>query len=160
MKHAWKIVIDTREQCPYNFEYMSIGSGKSRRDVEILTVAHKLKCGDYSIEGFEDRIAIERKSPSDLYSTLSRGRERFIRELALLNQLEFAAVIVESEWAQLLTDPPDRSRLNPVSVDGMILAFMIRFPKVHWVFRPGRFASSKTVYKILSRFWEDNSSEQ
>lgn len=159
MKHNWKIAIDTREQMPYTFECMSIGSGKSRKEVEISTVSHKLNCGDYSIDGLENRIAIERKSPSDLYSTLSRGRERFIRELALLNQLEFSAVIVESEWNQLLCNPPDRSRLNPLSVDGMILAFMVRFPRVHWIFRPGRYASSKTVYKIFSRFWEDNTNE-
>jgi ERCC4-type nuclease len=46
-----KILIDTREQIPFNF---------SRYGVQTETDA--LPVGDYSIPGFEDRVAIERKS--------------------------------------------------------------------------------------------------
>lgn len=45
------------------------------------TVTKKLDTGDYSIEGMEHLICIERKSIGDLWSTLLGGRERFLKEM-------------------------------------------------------------------------------
>jgi len=42
------IIIDTREQKPWTFEYQA-------------TANHKLDTGDYSIQGYENILAIERK---------------------------------------------------------------------------------------------------
>lgn len=155
----WNMLIDTREQTPWTFESITIGVGCGKKDLQLSINTKKLDCGDYSIEGMEDRVAIERKSMADLYGTLSRGRSRFIRELAKLNQLEFAAVIVEAEWSEAMMSPPERSRLLPVCVDGMINAWMIRFPRVHWVWCPGRYIASKRCFKLLDRFYGDKNGD-
>ena len=47
------IIIDSREQIPYEFEGSQVGT---------------LKSGDYSLDGFQDRVAVERKSKADLYA--------------------------------------------------------------------------------------------
>jgi len=58
-----KILIDTREQQPYDFD----------TPFEMGTIP----IGDYSIRGLENHIAIERKELNDLISCLTTGRERF-----------------------------------------------------------------------------------
>jgi ERCC4-type nuclease len=153
---SWTLIVDNREQTPWNFESVTVGTGKSQRPLCLKTEPGTLKSGDYSIKGMEDKVAIERKSKEDLFSTLSRGRDRFIRELSRLNDLEFAAVMVEAEWMDCMINPPERSRLAPVSLNGMIVAWQIRYPKVHWWFMPGRYVASKQAFKLLDRFWQEN----
>ncbi len=61
------IIIDTREQTPFTF------AGPAR--------VAGLKTADYTIEGYEDIVGLERKSLDDLIACLSSQRERFEREL-------------------------------------------------------------------------------
>ncbi len=67
------ITVDSREQHPYDFQ----GITAAGRPVEVTTITAGLKSGDYSIAGYEDAVAVERKSLSDLYGTLTSGRDRF-----------------------------------------------------------------------------------
>jgi ERCC4-type nuclease len=62
------ILIDTREQAPLKF-------------ATFPTEPATLATGDYSVQGLEDSITIERKSISDLIGSLTSGRERFQREI-------------------------------------------------------------------------------
>lgn len=152
------IAVDTREQTPFEFHSIRADSSRSYRPLSITTTRTTLHQGDYSIIGLEsgpDSIAIERKSKTDLYSTLSIGRERFERELQrLTEQVTWSAVIVESDWEGIQT-PPEFSRMSPRSIEGMILAFMTRFPKIHWLFLPGRFEAERVCFKVLERWWKD-----
>ncbi len=64
--------------------------------------------GDYTIAELKTdddkwRISIERKSIADLYGTLLTGRDRFERELKVLSEMEFAAVVVEGSWKDVFT---------------------------------------------------------
>ncbi len=59
-----QIVVDSREQRPL---------WESQR--------RKLEVGDYTTVKLERRFAIERKSPGDLYQTITRGHSRFRREM-------------------------------------------------------------------------------
>lgn len=89
-----KIVIDTREQLPLHFRKSKNLEG---------TVRGTLSTGDYSIEGFEDKIAIERKSSSDLFGSLGKGRERFKREIErAINRLEYFAILIECSQTVIL----------------------------------------------------------
>lgn len=151
----WTIIIDTREQFPWLFEGITIGTGKSKKDLVLPVEVATLKTGDYSIKGFEHLVAIERKSKDDLFYTLSQERNRFIRELSRLNEMRFAAVVVESEWSDCMTNPPLRSKFAPVSMYGLVVAWMIRYSRVHWCWYPDRFTASKAAYKILDRFWKE-----
>ena len=66
------IVIDTRENRPYSFTD------------KVETVEKALPAGDYSLQGYETQIAIERKSLDDYVQTVIHAQERFARELSLL----------------------------------------------------------------------------
>jgi len=62
------IICDSREQLPYEFSGMEWGAGET---CVVPTVVRGLAQGDYSIQGLEDRIAIERKSLDDLYGSVT-----------------------------------------------------------------------------------------
>jgi len=144
------VIVDTREQNPYTFEDIS-------PPPDIVTGG--LKTGDYSIEGYESRIAVERKSLVDLYGSVGNGRKRFEKEMERMFDLEFAAVVCEADWFTVLRNPPSRSKMNPKSVYATILAWMQRY-RVHWLMCPNRSFAEKTTYRMLERwYWDEQSGE-
>jgi ERCC4-type nuclease len=149
------VTIDTREQQPYGFRSIKADAMEGVGLLRVKTTRATLRQGDYSLEGFEDRIAIERKSAEDLFRTLGQGRKRFERELIRLSAYPFAAVVVESEWSQLLQCPPAFSKLSPKSVFRSVIAWQQRYSGIHWVLCPGRSFAEAATFRILDRFWKD-----
>ena len=84
----FQIVIDTREKAPYSF---ACG-----------TVLSKLEAGDYSVVGFEDKVAVERKSLADFVHTVVHDFGRFAAELEKLGRCESACVAVEADLSAVL----------------------------------------------------------
>ena len=156
----FRIVVDTREQFPYDFSRIPPRGKDGGKFLTIPTVRSGLESGDYSIEGFEGRVAIERKSLEDLYSTLGDGRERFEREFERLSTYDFAAVVIEANIQEIWRPEETRgstwrSRLNPKSVEGTIVAWSVRYPRVHWWPMGTRRASEIRTFWALERFWEE-----
>ena len=111
-----RVVIDTREQWPLAFS------------AEVQTVRGTLAVGDYSIEGLEDLIVIERKSLSDLLSSITSGRERFVKELRQLRAFRFAALVIEARWPDLLTGMWScPSQVAPNAVIGSLMSFVVKY---------------------------------
>lgn len=146
------VIADTREQQPYEFAGLKADARQGGGPLVIEVRRGTLASGDYSLAGYEDRVAVERKSLADLYGTLGKGRERFERELARLNAMETARVVVEAEWSVVVGEPPPRSRLNPKTVFRSVIAWMERFPRVHWFLVPGRAFAEAATFRILERF--------
>lgn len=152
----WELIYDTREATPWLFEDIIVGTGDQKKQLVLNKNRGHLKSGDYSIVGMADQIAVERKSKADLYGTIGAGRDRFVRELGRLNAMKFAAVIIEAEWLDCISKPPERAKMTPASVNGSIIAWQQRFTRIHWWWLPGRYVASKQCWKILNRFFEDN----
>lgn len=153
------IVIDTREQHPYAFDRIPADAYQGEGLLAIRTEVRTLRSGDYSLAGYEHRVAVERKSKADLFGTVGQGRERFERELARLNGMQFASVVVEAEWSEILTDPPPHTQLSPKTINRSVLAWKQRFVRVHWEFWPGRTAAEAITFRILERFWKERMEE-
>jgi ERCC4-type nuclease len=147
------VCIDTREQLPYQFARPL--SGPRRKRYTVQTTVTTLPTGDYSLAGCEGQVSVERKSLSDLYSTLGAGRVRFLNELERFAAYQFSAVVVEAEWSRVLAEPPKRSRLVPKTIVHSVLAWQQRFPRTHWWFVPGREVGEVVTLRILDRFWRE-----
>lgn len=87
------IIVDSREKTPLYFRKSS-----TLEDV----VVEKLDAGDYSIKGYEDKIAIERKSPNDLFGTLGKGHKRFKKELERAKDYDYFCILVECSLTTVL----------------------------------------------------------
>jgi DNA excision repair protein ERCC-4 len=108
------IIIDTREQLPYFW-----GDDQP-------TIRRALPAGDYSIDGYETRVAVERKTLDDFVNTITWGRARFMRELAKLQQYDMACVVVEGNLTQV-AHHKYRSQAHPNSVLGTVIAICVDF---------------------------------
>ncbi len=111
-----KILIDNRENKYLRFP----------PEMGVDAQACTLTAGDYSVAGFSALIALERKSNSDLISTLSQGRDRFEAELELLTQYRWAAILVEGRQEDIEAGAY-RSAMTPKSVIGSLRAIWMRF---------------------------------
>lgn len=147
------ILIDQREKLPYSFADIRADAKQKNAPITIRSQSGHLPSGDYSIEGFTDRVAVERKSLDDLYGTLGQNRDRFVRELERLAEMDVAWVVIEAEWSEILGSPPPRSELNPKTIVRSVQAWMVRYPRLHWVCVPGRDFGEVMTFRLLERFW-------
>lgn len=123
------IIIDTREQTP--LEPWVFRKGER---VILPTVRRLLETGDYSVEGAEGHVAIERKSIVDLASTLYGSAEtaageraghldRFRAELLRMQPFARRWWLIEGSPDELDMHIIDRfRRINPASAHALVAA--------------------------------------
>ena len=87
-------LVDTREQSPWPLhENHPNWIGGEKR------VA--LPAGDYSIEGMQDLLAIERKALPDVVRSTIGNRARFFRACERLTKLRWKAILIESTYEEM-----------------------------------------------------------
>ena len=148
MKALPRIVIDSREQQPYEYDNSIVAA---------------LPSGDYSLEGYEHVIAIERKSKEDAYNSLGCDRERFKREIIRLSEYRFAAVIIECSVYAFMKYPPrwrtfkggwETSKLNPKAALNTLTSWQLKYG-IHVNFCCNRDMAQDQVHNYLRLFWEN-----
>jgi ERCC4-type nuclease len=133
------IIVDTREQEPYTFD-----------PERVTTVRRALRSGDYSLDGLDSRVAVERKSLDDFVSTVIRDRDRFRRELDRLHQMEAACVVVEGNVSDVLRGRYT-SGAHPASILGAALSIIVDH-EIPVYFASDRQAACRFVEGFLLRF--------
>lgn len=115
------ILIDTREKFPFDFSRFSNWIAGEKK--------HKLNVGDYSIQGMENVIALERKSLSDLITTLIQQRVRFFKMCEQLAQYRWRALLVEASYEDIKSpyDKEYTTMAHPNAVSGTLDALEARF---------------------------------
>jgi len=141
-----RIIQDSREQAPFRFEGFPA----------VVEVAG-LDAGDYSLAGFERRVAVERKSIQDLVGCLTGERPRFERELQRLKAMDAAAVVVEAT-ADDLRAGHFRARLNPEAAWQSVLAFTQRY-RIPFFWSDSRADAEETTFHLLRHYQQDRMRE-
>ena len=98
--------------------------------LHVPTRTANLPVGDYSIFGLPFTV-IERKSKDDLYSSMSTRakRENFKARLAeMSSSYPWSAVVIESDWADILGNPPAFTEYRPKAVWRSVASWMQRWP--------------------------------
>jgi len=137
---GFKIIVDTREQEPYSFDASNI---------EVIRRA--LPAGDYSVEGHERSVAVERKTLEDFVFTVIRARKRFTKELKLLSGYETACIVVEAEFRDLLCGRY-RCGAHPKSLLGLLLSIVVDF-RIPVFFCSDRQSACQFVGAFLQRYY-------
>lgn len=134
------ILVDSREQAPFAFQ-----------GYDAAPEPATLPVGDYSLPGFEDRVAIERKSLDDLISCLmNENRERFERELAKGRAYDLFAVVVEASLADV-SRGRYRSEMKAHSALQSILAFQVRYG-TSFIWAGNREGAEYCIYWLLAKY--------
>lgn len=91
MSDNFTIIVDTREQKPWTFD-------------EYATAHHKLDTGDYSIEGLQDIVAIERKrNVAEVANNITESR--FQDVIDRLKQIKYPFVLLEFNLDDVMRYP-------------------------------------------------------
>ncbi len=97
------VIVDTREQTPLMF-------------TRLQSVTGTLATGDYSVLGLERDVAIERKSIPDLIGSITRERDRFMREVDRLRSYPFARLLVIGSEETLWRGGTRFTQANPKAI--------------------------------------------
>ncbi len=135
-----KIVIDTREQMPFDFSVFE--------DCE--AIRGTLNSGDYSVYGFVSEIAVERKSVDDLIGCLTHDRERFTAELQRLRGYASALLVVEAPF-YVIRMGQYHSRMQPNAAVQSLFSIMQRY-RLPVYFADSREDGAFATYSFLRHF--------
>lgn len=146
------IIADVREKTPWLFrsQWNLIKFDYSR--------LKKLYNADYTIQGGEDYIAIERKSVKDFIGTLSlektlqgsTRRNRFELELERMQgAVQNCYVIAEVPLSRILKTTGDISTVNKTLLLRAIVRLKRRYPKIKWEFYENREAAEARAFYLL-----------
>lgn len=117
------VIVDTREQQP--FQFMPVHRnwiGGERRLA--------LKTGDYSVEGMESLLSLERKSLADIVACTVTYRKRFLASCSRLAKFRWKAILIEATFEDVKSgfeqfDIP--SDVHPNAVTGTLDAIEAKF---------------------------------
>ena len=142
MLREYKLIIDSREKAPL------WGN----------TIVRTMKTGDYSIEldgeSHEDRISIERKSPSDLFGTLGKGHKRFKAQLERALLLDYFAIVVEGSYTSCYNkDFPgaEFSKMRGYVITSIIFTIHIKYD-IPIFFTNGRYESKRIIKELFNAY--------
>ncbi len=139
----YDIYVDTREQDPLVFNHA---------EIQIAT----LPFGDY-YSTLENNIFIERKSLNDLIGTLSRGFERFQKEILRTREQNcYLVVLVEEEFNNVMSFNllslkfKKGARIQPEFIFHNIRDLIQKYENIQFLFVKGREESARVVKCIFN----------
>lgn len=127
------ILVDTREQTPFFVTAVHVGQKVLRLHTERAT----LKTGDYSLKNLCDIIAVERKSRTDFWQSITRERERFEREVERLSKFKYKCVVVEGDLDSCISAPLYGRKISPLAVSATVASWNVKY-NVPFYFLRGR----------------------
>ncbi len=115
------VLVDTREQDPFDFSHLTNWIGGTKK--------LKLDVGDYSVVGMERLLRLERKSLTDLISTLMQSRKRFFKECEGLARFRHAALLIEATYEDVKSFYEEEmcTSAHPNAVSGSLDAVEARY---------------------------------
>lgn len=116
------VLVDTREKYPFEFGGFKNWIADTR--------SQALKVGDYSIEGMEKLLALERKTLTDLITTVIQERSRFFKQCEKMTKYRWRALLIEASYEDIKS-PYDYDTYNtlahPNAVSGTLDALEARY---------------------------------
>lgn len=135
---------DTREQTPWKFGHQ--------------TIIQKLEVGDYSVDGIQDKVCVERKRHEELVNCFcGDNRDRFQRELERGANLHRLHVVVEASFKGVIECLYENwpSAMHPAAIRGTIAAWENRYNHVRFWFCGDRETAQTWTEHLLKRAWAD-----
>ena len=140
-----KIFTDSREQQPYSFS-------------SVKTEVKGLKYADYVFSNAEwsGKIAVERKSLNDFIGTISKGYERFGREIEKsIKDEAYLIIIVEETLSNAISFKSlpylsKKIQASPEFIFHRVRELLQKYQNIQFLFAPGHKAAGEIVERLFS----------
>lgn len=155
MKHDdFTIIVDTREQIPWEFGFH-------------ITAKKKLNAGDYSIEGLEHILSIERKkSVSEIANNITE--KRFVRALDKMAKIPHKFILMEFDVDDIYnfpvgTDIPkklwDKLKVSNKYIIKYLIEIQLNYD-IHIIYCGDSDNAEKLAISIMRRIYEKYGNQQ
>lgn len=149
------IIRDTQEKLEF-FTFSSYG--------DVSLISRKLATGDYSLEGLEDKITVDRKRNSgELYLNFGVDKTRLNKEFERMHSFEEAYFVCSFPFSDLEIFP-ERSgipkhrwrylKMAPAYLKRVIKETEERYENIKFIFCDDQFAAEEVTYNILKKYKE------
>lgn len=141
---TFTVLVDTREKRPWSFD-----------NLNVKTTDATLDMGDYTLAGYENAFAVDRKSLDDLVGSVNptKGRDRFHRLMKRSTDLYKFAVVIEAPESAMLNGEY-YSKMHPNSVKGTINAWSDAYD-VEFIFADSRENAQLVTLNLLTQWREE-----
>lgn len=167
------IVVDTAEQQPFKFTGITADSDSQYRTYIVKTVHRSLgrhpdSTGDYSIEGYEGVIGIERKSVQDFVATVTEfgegGRlERFRDECQRLSEMDASAIVIEGSLSDVLDVDDSHRKLTASKLKKIVFRLVVALTvdyQVPIMFCDSRPLAERFTFRFFEKYWKRKQEER
>lgn len=149
------IILDTREKKDsfYFFSYP-----------DVQTKTKGLKTGDFSIEGYEDKITIDRKRDcNELQMCLGQHWARFYRELQRMSSFDEGYIVCAFPYEDVETFPFNsgvpKHRWKYIKTSAKFLKKRIHdiedeFPNIKFIFSYSKMEAEEITYNLLRTYYD------
>lgn len=157
------ILIDSQEKIPFTFQDMVKETRDGAQPIIVPTKRQSLgpSHGDYSIEGHEGHVHIDRKAVNDCIGTVlgwGDRRENFVETLQYLGGCEVSAIVVEGSFGACIKEARETkgktAAENKRIFHRQVLAWQQDFA-VPWIFCDTTRFAEKTTFQILRRYFKN-----
>lgn len=148
MSDNFTIIIDTREQHPWSFPYHA-------------KAHHKLDTGDYSIEGMQNILCIERKNGiAELANNMTE--KRFKDVINRMSKYKHAYILIECNYDQMMnypigSDVPkklwNKIKISPAFIMKFITELSVNY-NINVIFCGNASWAEKTALSIMKRVYD------
>jgi ERCC4-type nuclease len=147
-----KIIVDTREKYPLTFSWFSVE-----------TISKKLDTGDYTLDGHENELCIDRKaSISELYTNMFKDYIRFKKELERMGPFKEKYIVCEFPYYHVSDFPLygiPNSKISALKFNAGHLIDKIEHIKekygVEFIFCDDRHEAERQIYELLKEFYNN-----
>ena len=133
------ILVDDREKKPYNFP-------------GVETEEARLETGDYTVKGFEDRFAVERKSLNDLATSVGNNRDRFEAEIRRAQDFDNCTVMIEASRDDAQAGAY-YSQIHPNAVTGTVDKWPLKYGVLDFEWAGNREQATQETLRLLDRWY-------
>jgi len=134
------VIQDSREKIPYTFsDSVPVEQGT-------------LNTGDYTVKGFEDVFAVERKSLPDLLKSITWERKRFKKEIERGDDFLAFVVMIEVPMKTVL-EKDYRRDVHPNAIMGTIQNWE-KYHTVEFVWATDRDDAEEATLRLLQKWYD------
>ena len=139
-------------------DYTIVQDSREKLGLFNKSIIEKLDVGDYSINGYQDRISIERKGMGDLFSTLSSGHARFNREIERSKSLDYFAIIIEGTITDCMLKKFNysyKTKMKGYVIFSILVTLHLKH-KIPFFFTQNRAESKRLIKELFNGFVRKN----
>ena len=159
MEDKLEIIMDTREK--HDFFLF-----ESYPDVEVTR--KKLKTGDYTVKGFENKITVDRKANTkEWYMNIGQQRKRFANELDRMRSFDEAYFICAFPFSYFSIFPEKSSipevqlknlKITPSYLRLRVYQIQEQYPTINFIFCDNKDIAEQKTYEVLRAYYDKNKS--